>query len=472
MKFNLSTQKTTEAGAALAMVMIMMAIALAILASVMVWTSSSTKLTHRSIQYTRSVAAAEAATEKAVTQITQDFLAGGIRLTDANLNSYRLNSVPTTTDSPYWSTWVFDDGTGNLGQIYVSRTPGNNYVVLGSTYAGLQGYVSTYTVVSHASENDSPQQVNAGVLQQLQLTGIPIFQFMMYSSDDMEISCGQPFTVMGRVHSNGALYVEPDSTLTFVSGVTAVTGILDQREPLDTRGTPAGLQSLVYEDLDPEAVLANSDFLTLPIGTSNSPTAIREIIEPPPPGEDPTSPLGLLRYYNECDMLVVVSNNSVVLRSGSIIDTNAGDINLLVSTTNSFIDDREGKTVAPIDLNVGNLAIWSQTNNRILNLSSVYIVDNRNNLPANTLEAVRVTNGTNLPPNGLTVATARPLYVLGDYNQYSLTNMGTTNTSTTRPASLVADAITILSDNWSDANSSGTEWIYESRPKRPSTPLF
>jgi hypothetical protein len=51
------------------------------------------------------------------------------------------------------------------------------------------------------------------------------------------------------------------------------------------------------------------------------------------------------------------------------------------------------------------------------------------------------------------VATARPLYVLGDYNQYNPTNLGTTNTSTTRPASLVADAITILSDNWSDANS-------------------
>ncbi len=32
--------------------------------------------------------------------------------------------------------------------------------------------------------------------------------------------------------------------------------------------------------------------------------------------------------------------------------------------------------------------------------------------------------------------------------------MGTANTSDTEPASLVADAITFLSDNWSDANSS------------------
>jgi len=31
--------------------------------------------------------------------------------------------------------------------------------------------------------------------------------------------------------------------------------------------------------------------------------------------------------------------------------------------------------------------------------------------------------------------------------------LGTNNTSATRPASLVADAITVLSDNWQDANS-------------------
>jgi hypothetical protein len=48
------------------------------------------------------------------------------------------------------------------------------------------------------------------------------------------------------------------------------------------------------------------------------------------------------------------------------------------------------------------------------------------------------------------VATARPLYVLGDYNELNAANLGTSNTSATRPASLVADAITFLSDNWKD----------------------
>jgi hypothetical protein len=86
-------------------------------------------------------------------------------------------------------------------------------------------------------------------------------------------------------------------------------------------------------------------------------------------------------------------------------------------------------------------------------LSSVYVLDRRP-LAGTELGAVRVRNGLNLPGTaGLTVATARPLYVLGNYNQTNAANLGSTNTITTKPASLVADAVTILSGNWSDAKS-------------------
>jgi hypothetical protein len=43
--------------------------------------------------------------------------------------------------------------------------------------------------------------------------------------------------------------------------------------------------------------------------------------------------------------------------------------------------------------------------------------------------------------------------VWGDYNEENTANLGTSNTSATLPASLAADAVTVLSDNWSDANS-------------------
>ena len=77
MKTNRIASHPRQAGSALIMTMIMCTVALVILGAALAWQSSNTRLTHRVIQYDRSVAAAEAATEKVVAQITRDFLYGG-----------------------------------------------------------------------------------------------------------------------------------------------------------------------------------------------------------------------------------------------------------------------------------------------------------------------------------------------------------------------------------------------------------
>jgi hypothetical protein len=182
--------------------------------------------------------------------------------------------------------------------------------------------------------------------------------------------------------------------------------------------------------------------MSLPIGTNNTPEAIREIIQPPPAGEDPNSPMGRLRYYNQSEMILTVSDSGISATSGrfnnfaTTIPTNqlAG----FVITTNSFWDEREKKTIAT------NAVLRPVLGSK--DVSSVYVVDNRT-LAGSQLRAVRLVNGQQLPSLGLTVATARPLYVWGDYNQANAANLGTTNTTTTYPASIVADAITILSDD-------------------------
>ncbi|HEX5218851.1 MAG TPA: hypothetical protein VFZ59_04740 [Verrucomicrobiae bacterium] len=459
-----SSLRRAHAGSALALTMIMTAIALAILASAMSWSVNSTRLTHRSVQYTRAIAAAEAGTEKVVTRITRDFLTGGDKLVMDNAASYRL-AVPTASDSSYWGDWEFNDASGQTGRTFVEAGNATNYVVLNSDYSGLRAFVSSYRVVSHARETTAAQDVPAGVLQEVRLARIPVFQFALYSSSDMEISCGQPFRVTGRVHANDRLFVEPDNALTFQSDVTAVTSILFERHPLDTRGKPAG--SAVYEH--PELKKSPVSPMTLPIGTTNTPEAIREIVQPPPAGEDPDSPLGRLRYFNQVNMVLTVSDFGVTATSGradgfaTAVPTN--QLAPIVTTTNSFRDAREGKTVRPVDINVGALADWSRTNGSLKSISSVYVLDKRT-LPGTQLAAVRLRNGTTLPEKGLTVATARPLYVLGNYNQTNAANLHTTNTATTRPASLVADAVTLLSVNWDDARSTSD---LDSRAAKPTT---
>ena len=468
MKSSKQNRIRQPAGSALLMTLVMSGIALLLLTGAMTWSATNTKLTDRSNRYATAVAAGESAIEKVLTQINQDFLDGGEAMVVANLNLYR-STVPTSADSAYWANWEFSDANGQTAQTYIQRGIASNYVVLTGPYAGLNGYVSTYTLISDARELNRMQEVVAGVMEQVDLARIPIFQFAMYTSGDMEISCGQPFAVTGRVHSNKMLYVEPDNALTFQSAVTAVGDILFQRDPLDSRTPPVG--SVVYQG--PKTAHAPS--LVLPIGAANTPTAIREIIEPPPATESPSSPMGHARYYNGVDLLVTVADTGVTASSGEFNNFGTvvppAEINNFVTLTNSFYDWRESKTILPVDVDIGALKAWSATNQDVRtalggrDINSVYVNDRRT-VVAGKLGAVRVRNGLVLPPLGLTVATSSPIYVLGNYNQTNAANLGTANTSTTLPASLVGDAITILSVNWSDANST---LPLASRAARPTT---
>jgi hypothetical protein len=459
MKTLLQSSRRRQQGSALAMTLIIIGLALAILASTMSWSAQNTRLTHRTVQYHRSVAAAEAATEKVLSQISRDYLIGGDKQVTDNLANYRA-TVPTGSDSSYWKSWEFNDVT-TAGRTSVEAGAGTNYVLANSAYAGLRAYATTYRVAAHARLMNTKENVVGGVLQEVHLARIPIFQFAWFSSGDTEISCGQPFQITGRVHTNGKLYVEPDNALTFQSAVTAVSEILFQRHPLDTRGKPAG--SVVYQ-VSPETPVPA---LTLPIGTTNSPEAIREIVQPPPTGESADSPLGRLRYYNLADMIITVTNavgtnTGVTATSGKFnnfsVNVSNNDLPLFVAVTNSFTDARESKVVKPVDINIGVFTEWSRTNISVRtalgtnDVASVYIWDRRS-LPSTNLSAVRVHNGQKLPPRGLTVATARPLYVQGHYNQTNNANLGTTNTTSARPASLVGDAITVLSTVWQDSKS-------------------
>lgn len=63
--------------------------------------------------------------------------------------------------------------------------------------------------------------------------------------------------------------------------------------------------------------------------------------------------------------------------------------------------------------------------------------------------ALKLVNaGTNLPTAGLTVASENPVYVHGNYNAIS-----TSVTGASVPASVIGDAVTLLSNNWKDSES-------------------
>lgn len=86
-----------------------------------------------------------------------------------------------------------------------------------------------------------------------------------------------------------------------------------------------------------------------------------------------------------------------------------------------------------------------------------------------------ISGGVNkLPTDGLTVAAENPVYVQGDYNGTSSVTPAAdwSNEEPNVPASVVADAITLLSNNWNDASSFEVPNLVTSRDATTTTYRF
>jgi hypothetical protein len=137
----------------------------------------------------------------------------------------------------------------------------------------------------------------------------------------------------------------------------------------------------------------------------------------------------------------------------------------------TITDKREAATVRLINVDVGTL--YTNLTPRISPLYTppvfnniLYISDSSGS--ATVKRAVRLKNGAIIPSGGLTFATDNGLYIQGDYNTGrtgtteppSNYTSGADPTKPTvsgynrQPCAVLADAVMILSNNWSDGNSS------------------
>ena len=466
-----------QAGYALLLVMIFLAVSLLLLCGTLTWSSGNARLVKRNNQYFNNGFAAEVATEKVIASIAQDYQTNGETWVYANLNNYR-SLVPTAAENSIWTNYQFNDAQGNVNKTYVTRLTGPGYVDIETKYAGLRGNSATYQIISNARAvaPDSSNIVSA-VKQEIQLASIPIFQFGIFYAIDLEVCPGANMNVTGRTHSNGSIYLQPSGNLTFQTHVTAAQQILHTKSANDPVQRTFG--SVAYQGEHDGRVKS----FTLPIGTNNNPAALHNIIEIPPTTEATNSLMGQQRYYNKADLIILVYDTGVDVFSGSYNGfatviysttnsapagsgngkakgkakksgvTPTGSTVPFLSTTNSFKDLRQSIWIQSADFDISQFNIQYATLAGKLghNPTNIYIADLRTTSTL-TNSGVRVVNGQVLT-NGLTIATPNPLYVKGHYN-VPTSSLGTTNTSATKPASLVADAITFLSPNWSDASSS------------------
>lgn len=449
-------------GHALLLVMIFLTATTLILAAALNWSRSNTTLNERNNQYFRSLAAAEAATEKVISRLNSDYQTDGELLVFANMGSYRTQ-IPLSSEDPTWGGYGFADASGAPNLTTVELSAATTFRDLSSQYKGLRGYATGIRIASRARELSRSINVSGGIQQDLDLAAIPIFQFAIFYNVDLEINPGPVMNVTGPVHCNANIYTRPGNTLTFHSDVTAAGEIYHNRKPGDPLAPGGGtIRYLAEHD-------SGVSSLRLPIGTNNSPATVRQIVEQPPMGELVTSAMGKQRFFNKADVIIVVHNNTIFGRtteiSGTPITIPPEELAKFVKTNITFPDYRERKTVRLTQIDVGSLRQWNATNTitrtrlPYRDIRILYVDDLRsqitNSTPyASTLPAVRLINGQTVLPQGFTVATPKPLYVKGHYNAPA--NLGTLNTSATLPAALIGDSITVLSGSWNDTYTPNT----------------
>jgi hypothetical protein len=470
-------------GYALLMVMTIVGCAALVAGSTLKRTYNVSSLNQRAKQYQTSMYAAEAAVEKVYARFRYDYLTGGDSAITNNLSIYRTN-YPLSTENSHWANYQFWNAQGVNNQTYVGLASNKLYQVLDGNYAGLSGFRATYRVISNARPTTGMHQVGAGVMQDISVDTIPAFQYAIFYNGQLEFTQCAPLDVRGRTHANGPICLGAASgnQLKFWGTVTSTSSIL-----FSNMAGYSGFATPVYAGTPANTIGVPT--LNLPIGTNNTAAAVREIIKMPPAGEAASSAMGQQRYFDKAAVVILVSNTTVTLTVKSIgslgtgIDgtstpysfnsvTNGSDLertNLAVAMpflnlTNTFYDYRESKWVKATQIDMAKLKAWLPTNSIVTNRFALgsgtqpnilYVNDFRS---STNLNAVRLANGSIIPTNaapngaatGLTVATENPLYVWGDYNLPNAAHAGMTNTTATFPASLVCDAITILSTNWND----------------------
>jgi Tfp pilus assembly protein PilX len=345
--------------------------------------------------------------------------------------------------------------------------------IASGTLAGLNSFAQNYLVTSEVTGSNGTR---SKVVQVLQMGFAPLFQFAVYYNEILEIFPGATFTIAGRAHSNNHVYIG-NSTTQVDSFLTSAQNIYRYR--LNDGSTPASAKikdaAGVYQNLIKDHDAA--DWSTWAINTYNGrvrDSAIggtslnlpidasiqaHDIIEQGQPGDIGT-PLETERMYWKADYRILVdSAGNVTVKTGPAGSetTTSLDASSFLTTTTNFYDKRESKCMQPAQIDIGALRTapgWNFTKG-ILYVSSAKSdtgTCGTSTPNAPRTPAVRLTNGSQLPSStdgGFTVVTDRPIYVQGDYNTKDASGvLHNGNDATTSPAAVMADAVTVLSNNW------------------------
>jgi hypothetical protein len=353
-------------------------------------------------------------------------------------------------------------------------------------YSGLIGLnqqidITVSAVDATRNRSDAVVSVNA--------QSIPLFQFGVFYEKDLEIHNGPPMTFAGWVHTNGNLYLSSDNTF-FQDIITTPREVYWQRKAYSERrngvwidnaaGNPVQLNFDSRSDPTASTFAAKSQ-ASFDGRLMDGVMGVTPLRLPLPPGMDPLEliqpknagdplPVQAVKMAWKADYHIVVDLNllttpcvpgaMVVLPARVTPDPAPGSDceQIFKGYRNKFVDGREDIGVDLLEINMTRFMQWIDVSPAARTTRIMYItfINQSNVDPLRDYPAVRVVNGRTLT-HPITLATDRPLYIWGNFNDLGW-----------QPSSFLADAITFLSNEWTDAahgafayTANATEmWVY------------
>jgi hypothetical protein len=433
--------RSSEKGIVLVAVVVFILILTILGFSVLSVANSEILLARKDINKTKAFYAAEAGTEYGVAKLNE-LLSENRRAVD--LYDEADISAHFQIPSPTLDGFTFDVFTIEKVGSFEMRT------VDSGPCKGMEAFIQKYKITSQVTSN-GPRSTSGRLVQWIEDQRVNLFQFAAFYDQDLEIEPGSQMTIKGRIHSNNNIYLTSGNTLSIDSYLTSARDIYRGNKPGDPQTEKGTVQ---IKDLNGDYKIMNFDStdphwatkaidtwggtvrsqvhgiseLKLPIPIDDEPIEIIKRGD----SEDPEA-LKEARLYWQADLRII--DGVPYDKSGNVVDltyNDGGNVINPVDMSKSFHDYREGKDIKLTEINIPNLVASGKfPANGILYVSTHLAGSGKQ-------DGVRLVNGSALPSGGLTVATDNPLYIRGDYNLNKA------------PASVLCDAINILSNSWQD----------------------
>ncbi len=211
--------RSSERGAALATALIVMALLSAISMTVLAVVTHESRIAGSDLQRTQTFYAAAASIEK----MTSDFCALYARTTRPTTADFNAIAAAYPTEL-IGEGFTFTKPDGTAGQTLILDPNGQTgqVTIPNGPFSGLVASVTPYLLDTTATQTATGAQVR--LQRKINNYLVPIFQFGMFSNEDLEVHPGPPFAFNGRVHANGNLYISGD--VTFLSKVTTANELV------------------------------------------------------------------------------------------------------------------------------------------------------------------------------------------------------------------------------------------------------